>query len=84
MSLETEISGCASLESMLFGWDPDAATRRADAFVRAAVRRLAPARRESAFEVPEFGGTYSRRGGETTIVRANDAALALARHSRAA
>lgn len=73
------------LESALFGWDAEAATRKANAFVRAASGRLTLAPRIAAAPpVPERGRTYARLGGDTVIVRANELALALAVHRRAA
>lgn len=74
----------SDLECALFAWDADAATRRADTFVRGAYRHLQPVRPERAIALPAYPGGYARRGGETVILRANDAALALARHRRAA
>lgn len=74
------------LETRLFGWDADASTARANAFVRGAVRGVVVSRRpklELVAPVPELPGAYSS-GGETTVIRANDAALALARRARAA
>lgn len=73
------------LESALFGWDAEAATRRANAFVHAAIGRVTLAPRVAAApSVPEIGSTYARLGGDTVIVRANDVAVTLAVQSRAA
>jgi hypothetical protein len=74
------------LETRLFAWDAEASTARANAFVRGAVRGATVRRRprlELVAMVPEYPGAYAR-GGETTVIRANDAALALARRARAA
>ncbi len=85
MFADADRTAARDLETALFGWDADAATRQADAFVRGEVRQLAPGNcGGSVCAPPEFPGSYAKRGGETVIVRANDAALALARHARAA
>jgi len=76
----------ADLETRLFGWDADASTTRANAFVRGAVRGTRGTQRprlQVVAALPEFPGAYAS-GGETTVIRANDAALALARRARAA
>lgn len=84
MFADTDRTVARDLETALFGWDADLATRQADAFVRGEVRQLSPVRGGSVCDPPEFPGAYAKRGGETVVVRANDAALALARHARAA
>lgn len=77
----------ADLETRLFGWDADASTTRANAYVRGTVRGARGGAQRPRLEVvaalPEFPGAYAQ-SGETTVIRANDAALALARRARAA
>lgn len=76
----------SELETRLFAWDADDSTRSADAFVRGEVRGIPIARGRDVteryplpFRVPALPGSYARLGGETVILRSNDAALALAR-----
>lgn len=72
----------SDLETELFAWDPNETTRRADAFIRATLRPGKSAKR-TVFSLtppmPEMPGSYTRQGGETVVIRANDAALVLAR-----
>jgi hypothetical protein len=85
----------ADLETRLFAYEESASTRAADAFVRLEVLGALAQRRRCGTDrypvavlrlpaVPVVPGSYARMGGETTIVRSNDAALALARRSHAA
>ncbi len=83
----SSITACdfSELETRLFAWDADESTRSADAFVRGEVRGVPVAigrdttkRYPLPFRVPALPGSYARMGGETVVVRSNDAALALA------
>lgn len=78
--------GFADLETRLFVWDADASTTRANAFVRGTVRGARGTQRprlEVVAALLEFPGAYAS-SGETTVIRANEGALALARRARAA
>ncbi len=80
----------ADLETRLFAYDQMGSTRAADAFVRVEVLGAHALRRRGSTDrypvaaprLPAVPGSHA--GGETIVVRSNDAALALARCSRAA
>ncbi len=57
------------LESMLFGWDPGASTRQADAFVRGLFRPQANRTRRDTGSLLRSTGAYACSGGETLIMR---------------
>jgi hypothetical protein len=82
----------ADLETRLFAYDEAGSTRAADAFVRVEVLGAHALRRRgstdrypvAALRLPAVPGHSAHGGGEITVVRSNDAALALARRSYAA
>ena len=85
------VSAFLGLEDRLFAWDADESTHRANAFVRASLYiegstkpRANDVRSPIPLRLPAAPGSYARRGGETTVVRANDLALAMAVRLRAA
>lgn len=87
----TAASAFLGLEAGLFAYDADEATRLADEFVVASMwqpprlrQRKTEKVRRMILGVPDAPGGYACMGGETTVVRANDLALAMAVRLRAA
>ncbi len=77
----------SDVETELFAWDPNESSRRADAFIRATLRPTkSPQRVISSLTppMPKTPGSYAFQGGETLVIRANDAALVLGRRRAAA
>jgi hypothetical protein len=79
------------LEERLFAWDADRTARMADEFMCASMwtaprtkQRKTEKVRRMILGVPDAPGGYACLGGETTVVRANDLALAMAVRLRTA
>ncbi|MBC8071233.1 MAG: hypothetical protein IAG13_23110 [Deltaproteobacteria bacterium] len=82
----------SDLETRLFAFDAAGSTRAADAFVRVEVLGAHALRRRgstdrypvAALRLPAMPGDFAHAGGDTIVVRSNDAALALALRRHAA